>query len=236
MSANESITVLAFGAAASALGWSRRELPAARASRLAELIALLEAECPRMTEARGRLHFAVNERLASPDRELRPGDEVAIIPPVSGGDAEDEQTAFMTIATDLATHPIDVAAMQAEVADRRAGAVAVFLGVVRAETNPHDGRELAALEYTAYESMARSDLRRIAQAAVEQHELTAVRLVHRLGRLAIGEASVAVVVSSTHRAAAFAACRAIIEEVKISTPIFKREIWDDGESTWINDV
>lgn len=233
MTDGDSITVLAFGAAATALGWTRREFPLA--ARLGDVVAVLEAECPRLAEARGRLRYAVNETLADPDAPLRAGDEIAVIPPVSGGESSANDAAPAVVAA-LTHEPIDVAALLAEVGDPGCGAVAAFVGVVRAERHPEDGRELRALEYSSYESMAGADLNRIAREALEQHGLTFVRVIHRLGRLGIGEASVAVVVSSAHRAAAFAGCRVIIEQLKVSTPIFKREIWDGGDATWVDDI
>jgi len=138
-------------------------------------------------------------------------------------------------AVRLVREPIDVAALVREVADATVGAVATFVGVVRRGIGP-GGQPLVALEYTAYEPMALAEMERLAQEALRQYELHAVRVVHRLGRLNIGEASVAVVVSAPHRAAAFDACREIIERLKVQVPIFKREIWSGGAATWVNSI
>lgn len=132
----------------------------------------------------------------------------------------------------LVREPIDVAALVREVEHPGCGAIATFVGVVRAERR--DDAQLAALDYSAYEPMALSEMERIAAAAAAAHEIHAIRVVHRLGRMEIGEASVALVVSAPHRAAAFDACRAIIERLKVSVPIFKRECWSDESSTWVD--
>jgi molybdopterin synthase catalytic subunit len=131
--------------------------------------------------------------------------------------------------------PIDVAALVREVEHARVGAVATFVGVVRAESRG-DGTALAELEYTAHESMALAEMQRIAAEVAAAHAVNAVSAVHRLGNLKLGEASVAVVVSAPHRAAAFAACREVIEKLKADVPVFKREIWADGAGTWVHDV
>lgn len=137
------------------------------------------------------------------------------------------------VQTRLVLDAIGLESLIAEITRREAGAIATFLGVVRAEKNAA-GNELIALEYTAYEQMASAELDRLASAIAWEFDLLAVRAVHRLGTLGIGEASVAVVVSSAHRAAAFDACRALMERIKADVPIFKREIWSDGPATWVN--
>lgn len=119
------------------------------------------------------------------------------------------------------------------VADSQAGAIGLFLGVVRAEHRSTDSVPLRGLEYTAYESMALADLESISQEAAGELGLLHVYVVHRLGRLRVGEVSVAVVVSSPHRAESFAGCRAIIDRLKKTTPIFKQELWEDGAASWV---
>jgi molybdopterin synthase catalytic subunit len=128
----------------------------------------------------------------------------------------------------LVREPIDVAALAATTpAD---GAVCLFVGVVR---NENQGRAVLRLEYEAYEEMALPLMEDIAAEARRLHPVTDVRLVHRLGRLEIGEASVAVAVSSPHRAEAFAACRFAIDTLKARVPIWKKELYADG-SAWLD--
>ncbi|MFO0840451.1 MAG: molybdenum cofactor biosynthesis protein MoaE [Phycisphaerae bacterium] len=144
----------------------------------------------------------------------------------------DNSAANARVDATLSHELIDVPAMTRQVEHSGIGAVASFVGVVRSETNSA-GARLAALEYTAYEAMAVGEMRRIAEQTAARYAIHAARLAHRLGRLDIGTASVAVVVSAPHRAAAFDACREIIEELKRSVPIFKREIWAEGAATWV---
>lgn len=220
------VTILAFGSAQDVLGWQTRRVALLPPATVESVIAALEHEHPRLTEARGRLRFAVNQMYADTTATLQPGDELAIIPPVAGGDSRPPPAR-------LVREPIDVATLVKEVEAPAAGAVASFLGVVRSETAP-DGRALTALEYTAYEPMALRHMLHCCERAGASRNLIAVRLVHRLGVLQIGETSVAAVVAAPHRAEAFDACRELIEMLKASVPIFKRELWDRGNPTWVD--
>jgi len=229
METSSYLTLVALGSAVEALGWSTREWPIDEPIRLAQLISRLEDECARLAQAHGRIRFAVNQAYADPDTLLQPGDEVAIIPPVSGGCGPEYLTAY------LIREPIDVAELLSAVEHESIGAIATFVGVVRAETRA-DQRPLEALEYTAHERMAQAQMSSLAEAIAQAHGVSAYRLVHRLGTLCIGEASVAAIVSSPHRDAAFTACREMIERLKLHVPIFKREIWADGETTWVDGI
>jgi molybdopterin synthase catalytic subunit/molybdopterin converting factor small subunit len=163
------------------------------------------------------LLYAVNEEYAPPARELADGDEVALIPPVSGG------------AFRLSEDPIDVDAVIGEVADDRAGAVATFLGTTRARSR---GRDVTHLEYEAYEGMAEKTMAEIAASLQEKYELCAVAITHRVGRVSIGETSVAIAVSAPHRQDALAACRDAIDTLKEQVPLWKKEVYEGGEE-WI---
>jgi MoaE-MoaD fusion protein len=163
------------------------------------------------------LLYAVNREYAEPARELSDGDEVALIPPVSGG-------AFVVTA-----EPLDLAAAVAEVASADAGAVATFVGTVRRSSR---GREVLYLEYEAYEEMAEPMLRRLGDELKEKHGLTDVAIHHRTGRVEIGEPSVVIAVSSPHRAASLDACREAIDTLKDTIPLWKKEVYAGGEE-WI---
>ncbi len=126
--------------------------------------------------------------------------------------------------------PIDPAALLAECVSPRDGAALLFLGVVR-ESN--EGRAVADLEYQAYEEMAAAEMERIAAEARERFGTGRVRIVHRVGRLEIGEASVAIVVASPHRGEAYEASRYAIEELKRRVPVWKREGYVEGEREWV---
>jgi molybdopterin synthase catalytic subunit len=151
------------------------------------------------------LVLAVNREYATLDQTLSPGDELALIPPVSGG-AEPHVA--------IRAEPLSVDALLALVGDPRAGALVAFGGVTR---------EVAHLEYEAYAEMALPLIAEIARAAVARHGLTAAAVEHRVGTVPLGEPSVVVAVSAPHRGEAFAGAREIIDEVKARAPIWKRE-------------
>jgi MoaE-MoaD fusion protein len=163
------------------------------------------------------LLYALNKRYADRGAPLSRGDEVALIPPVSGGDFR------------LSEEPLSLDAVVREVARDEAGAVASFLGTVR---NRSRDREVLHLEYEAYEGMAEEMMAELARDLSERHDLLAVAIHHRVGRVEIGEPSVAIAVSSAHRAAALAACREAIDTLKGTVPLWKKEVYVGGEE-WI---
>lgn len=163
------------------------------------------------------LLFARNRAYAASDERLADGDEVALIPPVSGG------------AFRLSESPLDVDAAVREVASDDAGAVATFIGTTRARSR---GRDVVRLEYEAYEGMAEAEMERIAGDLAGRYDLTAIAIHHRIGAVEIGEQSVVIAVSAPHRADALAACRDAIDTLKVSVPLWKKEIYVGGEE-WI---
>ena len=163
------------------------------------------------------LLYAVNKRYATGDAALADGDEVALIPPVSGGDFR------------LTEEPLSLDAVVREVQRDEAGAVATFLGTVR---NRSRDRTVLYLEYEAYEGMAEETMAELARELTGRHELLAVAIHHRVGRVEIGEPSVAIAVSSAHRAAALAACKEAIDTLKGTVPLWKKEVYEGGEE-WI---
>jgi MoaE-MoaD fusion protein len=167
-------------------------------------------------EPRGLL-YAVNREYAERDRALAEGDEVAVIPPVSGG------------AYRLSPTPLDLAAAVAEVADDHAGAIATFVGTTRVESR---GRLVRHLEYEAYEGMAERVMEELATSLRERYDLCAVAIHHRVGRVGIGDQSVLIAVSAPHRHDALAACREAIDTLKETVPLWKKEVYEDG-AEWI---
>jgi molybdopterin synthase catalytic subunit/molybdopterin converting factor small subunit len=167
--------------------------------------------------------IAVNHEYVSVDAVLHDGDEVAILPPVSGG---------LTGRVELVRAPIDVAMIQAEIKAGGDGAVCVFDGIVRDNTR---GRATLHLDYEAYEEMALKQMQALRDEAIAKFGVREVAIVHRLGRLMVGETSVLIAVASAHRGAAFEACRWVIDTLKKTVPIWKREqfvdgaVWADGE-------
>ena len=163
------------------------------------------------------LLYAVNREYAERERELRDGDEVALIPPVSGG------------AFRLSAEPLELPAVVREVATEDAGAVATFTGTVRRHSR---GRTVLHLEYEAYEGMAEQVMERIAGDLSRRYDVCAIAIHHRVGRVEVGEESVVVAVSAPHRADALAACKDAIDTLKETVPLWKKEVYEGGEE-WI---
>jgi molybdopterin synthase catalytic subunit len=159
--------------------------------------------------------ISINQEYSEPDAILKSGDEVALLPPVSGGAPHCEIT----------SDRIDTTAMLARMKQPEDGASVIFEGIVR---NHSRGRRTLFLEYEAYEEMALKELESLASQAISQFEIRDVAIVHRLGRVEIGETSVLIVVASAHRAAAFEACRWLIDTLKRTVPIWKKEHFEDG--------
>lgn len=134
------------------------------------------------------------------------------------------------ITARLTTEKLDPNALLAEIGHERDGAQVLFLGVVR---NHHQGRAVARIDYEAYEPMARKELQKIADEVAQEYGLDRVLVVHRFGRHEIGDASIAVVIGSPHRAAAFEAARKIMDRVKTDVPIWKKEYFADGTIEWV---
>lgn len=176
------------------------------------------------------LACAVNRDYAEAERELHEGDEVALIPPISGG--ADDRTELFRI--DLQHEPLDPRALEAEVRSDGDGAVVTFAGVTR---NHNDGRSVAALSYEAYDEMVAKVMVPIFEEALKRFSITRARVAHRLGAVPVGETSVLVVVAAVHRGAAFDACRFLMDRVKAQLPIFKKESFADGSgSRWVGDL
>jgi molybdopterin synthase catalytic subunit len=163
------------------------------------------------------LVYAVNRTYVERGTPLADGDEVALIPPVSGG-------AFV-----LSGEPLSLERAVAEVASDGAGAVATFVGTTRARSR---GRDVIRLEYEAYEGMAEAEMERIASALRDRHDVIDIAIHHRVGPVEIGETSVVIAVSAAHRAAAFDACRDAIDTLKQTVPLWKKELYVGGEE-WI---
>jgi molybdopterin converting factor subunit 1 len=179
---------------------------------------------PRLAGYTGRMLVAVNQEYATLETALRDGDEVAFIPPVSGG-SESAQELFR-----VGEAPLDPAALVALVQSPDMGAVVTFAGVVR---NNFGGRSTAFLEYEAFAPMAVKVLSELAERARARWEIGRIAIHHRVGRLAIGETAVLIVAAAPHRQAAFEATAWLMDQIKEVAPIWKKEHWVDGASDWI---
>jgi molybdopterin synthase catalytic subunit/molybdopterin converting factor small subunit len=169
--------------------------------------------------------YAVNRRYADRTTPLADGDEVALIPPVSGGGIDE----LSTPRAELVSEPLDLGRLLSRVADPAAGGIATFVGTVRDTAR---GRRVLWLEYEAYDAMALEEMDRIAGEVCDQTGALRCLIAHRVGRLEVGEAAVAVVVAAAHRGAALDACRQAIDTLKETVPIWKKERYEDGEE-WI---
>jgi len=204
------IRVRVFAGLRERAGWSERELDG---------VATVADVWPALglgDEPAGLL-YAVNQAYAPRDRELADGDEVALIPPVSGG------------AFRLSAEPLDPNAAVAEVSVPEAGAVATFIGTTRMRSR---GRTVQYLDYEAYAEMAEKVMAELAESLKAKHDVSEVAIHHRTGRVDIGAVSVVIAVSAPHRAAALAACAEAIDTLKETVPLWKKEVYEGGEE-WI---
>ncbi len=193
---------------------------------VADLLDLLGASLP--TGVLHSIAVSVNAEYATASDVLRDGDEVGLLPPVSGGSGDDQGDRpddDAAILIGLTRALIDAGELLAASKEGEDGAVVVFDGIVRNHTRE---RQTLYLDYEAYEEMARRQMRELATEARSRFGVRQVTMVHRLGRLEVGETSVLIVVASAHRAQAFEACRWLIDTLKKTVPIWKKETFVDG--------
>ena len=205
----ERVTVRLFAGLRERAGWSAKEVEAAT---VGDVWAAL-----RLGDEPAGLLYAVNKRYATRDAALAAGDEVALIPPVSGG-------AFL-----LSDAPLSLDRAVDEVRTEDAGAIATFTGTTRKQSR---GRTVAYLDYEAYEGMAEDVMGEIAAELQQRYGLCAIAIHHRVGRVDIGETSVVIAVSAPHRQDALAACKEAIDTLKERVPLWKKEVYDGGVE-WI---
>lgn len=205
-----SVVVRLFAGLRERAGWSTRELEGI--DRVADVWPALD-----LGDEPGGLLYAVNHEYAERDQQLGDGDEVALIPPVSGG------------AFRISDQRLDPAAVIAEVNVPEAGGIATFIGTTRSRSR---GRAVHYLDYEAYGGMAEKVMAQIAGELKERYGLCEVAIAHRIGRVDIGELSVVIAVSAPHRADALAACKDAIDTLKETVPLWKKEVYEGGEE-WI---
>jgi molybdopterin synthase catalytic subunit len=225
------VRVLPFGILKESLGSSPFALELPGGATVADLIARLSVQAPAIESL--RIAVSVNAEYAQPRHVLNENDEVGLLPPVSGGSgAETAQKENPPVLVQLTRDPIPVDALVAAAKRGEDGAVVAFDGIVR---NHSRGRQTLYLDYEAYEEMAAKQMKELADEARTRFGVRHVALVHRLGRLQVGETSVLIVVASAHRAQAYQASRWLIDTLKKTVPIWKKEtfvdgaVWADGE-------
>jgi molybdopterin synthase catalytic subunit/molybdopterin converting factor small subunit len=206
------ITVRLFAALRERAGWSQQEVDLPDGSVVSDVWPALG-----LGDEPPGLAYARNREYADRETAVAPGDEVAVIPHVSGG------------AFAIGPDPLDLDAVVAQVADPAAGAVATFIGTTRTHSR---GRTVVHLEYDAYPEMAESEMARIADGVKARYEILHVAIAHRTGHVPIGEASVVIAVSAAHRGPAMDACREVIDTLKQTVPVWKKEVFEGGEE-WI---
>ncbi len=223
------IGVLLFGILKDVVGRSSETVELPEGSRMREILLYYANAEPRFAAMMPALAISVNQEYAGADRLLHDGDEVGLLPPVSGGLVEGNRVPNEKLGeARIVREPINIDDRDAAV--RRLqhpsdGAAVIFDGVVRDNTR---GRRTLYLEYEAYEAMALKQMQSLVGEARARFGVRGASVVHRLGRLEIGETSVLIVVASAHRAAAFEACRWIIDTLKKTVPIWKKEYFEDG--------
>jgi MoaE-MoaD fusion protein len=226
------VHVLPFGVLKDWLGASATTLEMPEGASVGDLLDRVAELQPAAPALRG-IAVSVNAEYATASHLLRDGDEIGLLPPVSGGSASTPySTEAQPIVIALTREVIDADKLAAAAKCGEDGAVVVFDGIVRNNTRGH---RTLYLDYEAYEEMALKQMQALAEQALSQFAVRHVTIVHRLGHLEIGETSVLIIVASAHRGAAFDACRWIIDTLKQTVPIWKKEtfvdgaVWADGE-------
>jgi molybdopterin synthase catalytic subunit len=215
------VIVKLFGAVREAAGAKELSVELPVGARARDVWDRLVSDYPVVEGFAGRIAVSVNLEVMDFDTELRDGDEVAFLPPVSGGSGN----------CSLSESPLDVGAVVARVSGPGMGGIVTFIGAVRDNAR---GRDIEHLEYESYPEMAVREMERITDDAAKRWPGTRVAIAHRAGHLAIGDLAVVVVAGSPHRAEAFEACRYAIDTLKETVPIWKKEVATDGEY-WVDD-
>ena len=216
------IRVLFFGAARDAVEANQLEIVVEEPATVASAFQSLKDRFEKLERFGRSLLFAVNQEYATPDTQLKENDELAVFPPVSGG----SQDFF-----ELTTEAINVGEVARRVVLPECGATVTLDGYAREWTK---GKRTLYLVYEAYDSMALTEMQRLGAEAHQQFEIAHIGIVHRTGRINIGETSVVIAASAPHRRAAFQACEWAIKELKRTVPIWKKEIFEGGEE-WVED-
>lgn len=218
------INLLLFGSVREAAGTSKLKVELADGASVADLRIWLAERNPVVEKLGDRLAASINTEMAQADDVLEDGDEVAFLPPVAGGDGAVKRCTISEL-------PLDEAEVAARVEGPDAGGVVSFIGRVR---NHARGQTIEHLEYEAYPAMAEKEMEKIVDEAAEKWPGTRVAIAHRIGRLEIGDAAVIVIAASAHRGEAFDACEFAIDTLKVTVPIWKREVATDG-AYWVDD-
>jgi molybdopterin synthase catalytic subunit/molybdopterin converting factor small subunit len=216
------VTVRLFASLREHAGAGTLKLELADGATVADAIAALRGGALAGLPENAPFVTAVAREYVKPEHPLAAGDELALVPPVSGGAPQADAGAVRL--ADVVDETIDVEAVRRSVADPSTGATVVFMGTTR---------EVPSLEYEAYVDMAREQIAQLAERVVAEHGCVAVACVHRVGIVPLGDPSVVVAASAAHRAEAFDGARALLDAVKAQAPIWKKEHYEDGDAAWV---
>lgn len=219
------VRVLFFGVLRDLIGQSADSLNLPEHATLNDVLAHYQARIPSLGNLSASIAMSINQEYAGPEAKLHAGDEVGLLPPVSGGSPALDSSVDRVKCVEIVREKIDTAALLEKIKCPADGAVVVFEGVVRDHSR---SRRTVFLDYEAYEEMAIKQMNGLVEQALSQFGIRQAVIMHRLGRLQVGETSVAVIVASGHRAAAFDACRWLIDSLKRTVPIWKKEYFQDG--------
>jgi len=228
------VRVLFFGVLKDLVGKAEDSIELSDGASVRDVLDQYASRFSRFSDSLNSLAVAVNQQYAGPDTILKSSDEVAFLPPVSGGASDGIATADSGPTSPPGSGPLHGRIVRAPIGTQQTvatlkreddGAVVTFEGIVRNQTR---GRRTLYLNYEAYEDMALQQLEQLAADALGKYQIRDLAIVHRLGRLEIGETSVLIAVVSAHRAAAFDACRWVIDTLKRTVPIWKKEYFEDG--------
>jgi MoaE-MoaD fusion protein len=225
------VRILFFGVLKELAGKASDTIELPEGASIRDVISCYEGQIPGLKASLSSIAMAVNQQYAGPDTRLNANDEVALLPPVSGGTAQvaglppSEEPVGGRHYASITRQRIDAQRILDGLKRGEDGAALLFEGVVRNQTR---GRKTMYLDYEAYEDMALQQMESLAAEALEKYQVRDVAIVHRLGRLQIGETSVLIAAVSAHRAAAFEACRWLIDTLKRKVPIWKKEYFEDG--------
>jgi molybdopterin synthase catalytic subunit/molybdopterin converting factor small subunit len=219
------ITIEYYAAARELAGVADERLPLEDTASLQDLVRRLAARHGRLASHLPRMRFAINDEIVGIDARLSPGDRVAVLPPVAGGSGQE------TSRHSVRNTPLSVEEALAAVSHPGVGGIALFIGTVRDHA---DGRAVGRLDYEAHPILADKEIDRLWNAIESEYPGLRLHIQHRVGTLQVGDLAVVIAAGAAHRADAFAACRAAIERIKETVPIWKKE-WDpDGAASWIN--
>lgn len=225
------VKLLFFATLKDIVGARQLQIDVPAGATVADLLTHLESSYPRMKDYRPVVLTAINEEYVDHGAHIHEGDEVAIFPPVSGGEVQPDPRIISRPGEiyRITRDPIDAQKISRQMLCGEDGAICVFEGVVR---NNSKGKRTLYLEYEAYETMALKKMEEIGIFVRQAWQIDGIAMIHRLGHMDIGETSVAIIVTSAHRRAAFDACHYAIDKLKKAVPIWKKEFFEDGE-VWI---